>query len=58
MANLENEYPGFAEVFLNEADWSSVVPAVRDDVQTTSTQNVLNFIPISPSLFYKSFDYF
>ena len=29
MANLENEYPGFAEVFLNEADWSSVVPAVR-----------------------------
>ena len=29
MANLENEYPGFAEVFLNEADWSSVVPAIK-----------------------------
>ena len=29
LANLENAYPGFAEVFLNEADWSSVISAVR-----------------------------
>ena len=46
MANLENEYPGFAEVFLNEADWSSVVPAVRlssGDRQDDDRANVALF---------------
>ncbi len=28
LANLENDYPKLATVFLNEADWSSVVPAL------------------------------
>lgn len=29
LANFENDYPDLVTVFLNEADWSSVVPAMR-----------------------------
>ena len=28
LANLENEYPGLVEVFMNEAEWSSAIPAI------------------------------
>jgi hypothetical protein len=59
---MENEYPGLATVFSNEADWSSVVPTLLlskdpDNVETSNKvwgEPGVNFPPNFLRMFYPS----
>ena len=48
---MENEYPGLATVFSNEADWSSVVPTLLLSKDPDNVES-LNKVKLFPRIFH------
>jgi len=46
LSNMENDHPGLATVFSNEADWSSVVPTL---LLSKDPENVESLNKVTPN---------